>query len=144
MTISDDAARLYANDPSAPALGIDLIGADETGATVRMTLTPEMCNGFEIAHGGIVFLLADSAMAFASNSQPVPALATSAEIDWLAPCRAGDTLTATARRSWSSNRTALWDIDVTNQHDERVATFRGRTRQVPGANGEGSEGTQTP
>ena len=135
MAISDDAARLYAEDRSAPAFGIELLAADTDGATVRMAITPEMCNGFAIMHGGMAFLLADSAMAFASNSQPVPALATSAEIDWLAPCRAGDVLTATARRSWSSNRTALWDIDVTTQDGKRVATFRGRTRQVPGAAG---------
>jgi acyl-CoA thioesterase len=100
-----------------------------------MVLRPDMCNGFEIVHGGIVFLLADSAMAFASNSQPVPALATSAEIDWLAASRSGDTLTATATRTWSSNRSALWDITVTNQHGDDVALFRGRTRQVPGAAG---------
>ena len=135
MAISDDAARLYANDPSAPALGIELLSADESGAAVRMAITPEMCNGFALMHGGMAFLLADSAMAFASNSQPVPALATSAEIDWLAPARAGDVLTATATRSWSSRRAALWDIDVTNQHGERIAVFRGRTRQVPGADG---------
>ena len=47
--------------------------------------------------------------------------------------RAGDVITAAATRSWSSNRSALWDIDVTNQNGERVAVFRGRTRQVPGA-----------
>ncbi len=135
MAISDDAAKLYADDPSAPAFGIELLSADETSAAVRMAVTPEMCNGFAIMHGGMAFLLADSAMAFASNSQPVPALATSAEIDWLAPARAGDVLTATATQSWSSNRSALWDIDVTNQDGTRVATFRGRTRQVPGAAG---------
>lgn len=133
MVISDDAAKLYARDLSAPAFGIELLAADHDGASVRMEVTPEMCNGFGIMHGGIAFLLADSAMAFASNSQPVPALATSAEIDWLAPVRAGDVITATATRSWSSQRAALWDIDVTNRDGERVATFRGRTRQVPGA-----------
>jgi acyl-CoA thioesterase len=131
--ISDDAAALYARDPSAGWLGIELLAADDTGATVRMTVRSDMCNGFEIAHGGIVFLLADSAMAFASNSQAVPALATTAEIDWLAPVRAGQTLTAKATNRWSSRRTALWDITVTNDDDAPVALFRGRTRQVPNA-----------
>ena len=131
--ISDDAAALYAQDPSAGWLGIELLAADETGATVRMTVGSDMCNGFEIAHGGIVFLLADSAMAFASNSQAVPALATTAEIDWLAPVRAGQTLTATATSRWSSRRTALWDITVSTDDDTPVALFRGRTRQVPKA-----------
>lgn len=133
MTISEDAAKLYANDHSADAFGIELLAADARSASVRMVVGREMCNGFDIAHGGMVFLLADSAMAFASNSQPVPALATSADIDWLSPVRAGDTLTATATRTWSSNRSALWDVSVTNQDNTQVALFRGRTRQVPGA-----------
>jgi len=131
MTISDAAAELYANDPSAPALGIELVAADEHGSQVRMVVRPDMCNGFEIVHGGMVFLLADSAMAFASNSQPVPAVATTAEVDWLAQVRAGDTLTATATKRWGPKRTALWDVTVTNGAGETVALFRGRTRQLP-------------
>lgn len=134
MSIADDAATLYGNDPSAPAFGIELIAADDDGATVRMGVRPDMCNGFGIVHGGMVFLLADSAMAFASNAQPIPALATTAEIDWLDPVRAGDVLTATATRRWSSKRSALWDVTVRSSDDTVVALFRGRTRLVPPRN----------
>ncbi len=127
MAISEAAQALYRDDPSASAFGIALLAADDDGATVRMTVTPEMCNGFEIVHGGIVFLLADSAMAFASNSQPGTAVATTAEIDWLAPARAGQVLEATATRKWSTRRTSLWDIEITAD-GATVALFRGRTR----------------
>lgn len=133
MTISDKAAELYRNDRSAVALGIELVSADTEGAVVRMVVRPDMCNGFDIIHGGMVFLLADSAMAFASNSQPMPALATTAEIDWLAPVRSGQTLTATATRRWSSTRSALWDVSMTTDDGTEVALFRGRTRLVPKA-----------
>lgn len=126
--ISDEAARLYAGDPTAPAFGIDLVAADITTATVRMTVRPEMCNGFGIVHGGMVFLLADSAMAFASNSQPEPAVATTAEIDWLAPARAGQVLSATATRRWASARSSLWDVEISADDGTAIALFRGRTR----------------
>ena len=129
MGISDEAAALYANDPSAVTYGIELVAADEHGSQVRMVIQPGMCNGLGIVHGGMVFLLADSAMAFASNSGELPAVATSAEIDWLAPARAGQTLVATATRQWGGKRSGLWDITVTAD-DTPVALFRGRTRQV--------------
>lgn len=130
MTIADAAARLYANDPSAVAYGIELLSADHDGAEVRMTLRPEMCNGFEIAHGGMTFLLADSAMAFASNAAGGVAYATSATIDWAAPVRAGEVLTARARRRSGSGRSAVWDISIRTDDDVEVAVFRGRTRLV--------------
>jgi acyl-CoA thioesterase len=89
-----------------------------------------MCNGFGILHGGMTFLLADSAMAFASNAEDGVALASSAEIDWLAPVSAGDVLTATAERRWAGGRSALWDVSVTNAAGEVVAIMRGRTRRT--------------
>ncbi|MAT07214.1 MAG: phenylacetic acid degradation protein PaaD [Acidimicrobiaceae bacterium] len=129
MGISEEAAALYANDPSAVTYGIELVAADTDGAHVKMVIQPGMCNGLGIVHGGMVFLLADSAMAFASNSGPSAAVATSAEIDWLAPARAGQTLVATATRRWGSKRSGLWDITVTAD-DTTIALFRGRTRSV--------------
>ncbi len=138
MGISEEAAALYANDPSAVTYGIELVAADTDGAQVRMEIQPGMCNGLGIVHGGMVFLLADSAMAFASNSGDMPAVATSAEIDWLAPARAGQTLVATATRRWGSKRSGLWDITIATRDatrdetgDTTIAVFRGRTRQVP-------------
>lgn len=136
MTISDGAADLYANDPSAVAYGIELLQADDDGAEVRMTVRPEMCNGHEIAHGGMTFLLADSAMAFASNASGGVALATSATIDWLAPIRAGSVMTARARRRSGSGRSVVWDISVLVDEVE-VAVFRGRTRLVTRPTSEG-------
>ncbi len=95
-----------------------------------MLIRPEMCNGYEIIHGGMTFLLADSAMAFASNTTNEIALATSAEIDWLAPARAGQILTAVAERAADSGRTTIWNIELTTDDGTTVALFRGRTRRV--------------
>lgn len=131
----DFAQTMYARDASAAALGIGLVSADPQGAVVTMTVTNEMCNGLDIMHGGMTFLLADSAMAFASNSECVAgeqALAASAEIDWLAPISAGERLVATAMRRHGAGRSVLWDVEVTNVSGATVAIFRGRTRRVGG------------
>ncbi len=94
-----------------------------------MAVRPEFCNGFGILHGGITFLLADSAMAFASNAENVVSLASSAAIDWLAPVASGAVLTAVAELRWTNGRTTMWDITVTNA-GETVALFRGTTRKT--------------
>ena len=127
------ARTLHERDPSASAFGIELVSADPDGSVVRMTVRPEMCNGYEMVHGGMTFLLADTAMAFASSTANETALATSAQVDWLAPARAGQVLTATARRAWEGGRTTIWDIEVATDDGVTVALFRGRTRRVGGA-----------
>lgn len=124
---------MYARDASAPAFGIELLDASALGATVRMHVRADMCNGLGIVHGGVMFLLCDSAMAFASNAElpdGTDALAAHAEIDWLSASRAGDTLTAVATFQAGAGRTRVWDARVTDQNERLVAVFRGRTRTV--------------
>ena len=121
---------MYARDACSQALGIEIVSVAPDGAAARMPVRTDMCNGFGIVHGGMTFLLADTAMAFASNCDNEVALAASAEIDWLAPVRDGDVITATAERRWSNGRTTVWDIVVTNAAGDAVALFRGRTRKV--------------
>lgn len=131
--IDSAAAAMFARDATAPALGIELLDATADGSRVRMTVRPDMCNGLGIVHGGVLFLLCDSAMAFASNAElpaGTEALAVTAEIDWLAPVRNGDTLTAEARFTAAAGRTRIWDVGVTDHTARLVAVFRGRTRTI--------------
>ncbi|HUF97012.1 MAG TPA: hotdog fold thioesterase [Ilumatobacter sp.] len=131
--IDDFAQSMYARDASAAALGIELVEASPHGAVVTMPVTESMCNGFQLMHGGMTFLLADSAMAFASNSECTPgeqALAASAEIDWLAPVAVGEQLTATATRRHGEGRSVVWDVEVATAEGTPVAIFRGRTRRI--------------
>ncbi len=126
---------MYERDASAEAFGIELIEATNEHAVVRMQVRPDMCNGLGVIHGGMTFLLADSAMAFASNSEGDAAFATSAGIDWLAPARADQWLTATAERRSGGGRSAIWDVTVTAAADQTttgdpIALFRGRTRTI--------------
>jgi acyl-CoA thioesterase len=101
-------------------------------AEVTMQVRSDMTNGHDICHGGFVFSLADSAFAFACNSHGHSAVAAAASIDFLAPVRAGDTLTATARELWRGDRSGLYESVVANQRGEPVALFRGRSQRVAG------------
>jgi acyl-CoA thioesterase len=119
---------LYARDACSQALGIEIVAVSSDSCTARMPVRTTMCNGFGIVHGGMTFLLADTAMAFASNAGNEVALASSAEIDWLEPVQDGDTVTATAARRWSNGRSTVWDITIVNSAGDTVAIMRGRTR----------------
>ena len=121
---------MYARDACSQALGIEIVSVADGASVTRMSVRADMCNGFGIAHGGMTFSLADSAMAFASNADNEVALASSAEIDWLAPAHEGEVLTAVAERRRSNGRSTLWDITITSGSGEAVAIMRGRTRNV--------------
>src|SRR5215213_2196895 len=77
-------------------LGIERLAEGKGYCKLRMTVRPEMCNGFEIAHGGITFSLADSALAFASNSHGKQSVSIETSISHIKPVKAGDILVATA------------------------------------------------
>lgn len=131
----DPARAMYDRDATADAFGIELVEASSERAVTRMRVRDDMCNGLAVVHGGMTFLLADSAMAFASNAEGEAAFATSAEIDWLAPATAGQWLTATAERRAGGRKSAVWDVTVTASDAEAdpgepIAIFRGRTRKV--------------
>jgi acyl-CoA thioesterase len=96
-----------------------------------MTVQERHVNGHGICHGGYLFLLADAALAYASNSHGVSAVAAGADIAFLRPVRLGTELVAEAVERALAGRSGLYDVSV-RAGDEAVAEFRGRTRQVPG------------
>lgn len=114
-------------DRAAAALGLRVL-VDEPGrAVVSMLVRDDMLNGFEITHGGLVFALADTAFAIACNEDERVTVAAGADITFLKSTRAGQTLTATARRRIVSGRTGLYDVTVTDDDGDVVAEFRGRS-----------------
>ena len=90
-----------------------------------MTVRPEMLNGFGIAHGGITFSLADSALAFACNSTGRKAVSIETSIAHTAPVKSGDTITAEAVEESRGNRIAHYKVTVKNQDDAIVGLFKG-------------------
>jgi acyl-CoA thioesterase len=94
---------------------------------MKMTVRADMVNGHDLAHGGLIFTLADSTFAFACNSHDHVTVAQGATIEFLAPGKRGDVLTAEGREQHASGRTGLYDIRVTDQDGRTIALFRGKS-----------------
>ncbi|EPD69002.1 MULTISPECIES: hydroxyphenylacetyl-CoA thioesterase PaaI [Streptomyces] len=121
------AERMFAADEASQRLGIELVDVGEGTAVLRMTVTKAMVNGHGIAHGGYVFLLADSAFACACNSHGPVTVASGADVTFVAPAYEGDVLTATAEEVTRFGRSGVYDVSV-RRGDAVVAVFRGRSR----------------
>lgn len=125
-------AAMWSRDRAARELGMRLEAVGPGTARLSLTVSAAMLNGHAVCHGGLIFALADTAFAYACNSHNGNAVAAAASIDFLAPAREGDVLTATAREIWRSRRSGLSEIEVTNQRGERIALFRGRSSRIAG------------
>jgi acyl-CoA thioesterase len=125
----EQAAAMWTADAASRSLGIAIseVGPGRAVATMRVTET--MLNGHGICHGGYVFLLADTAFAFACNTHGQPVVAAGADVSFLAPVRAGTDLVATATERVVRGRSGLYDVTV-RSGDEVVAEFRGRSRAL--------------
>ncbi len=97
-----------------------------------MRVRADMLNGHLTCHGGFIFSLADSAFAFACNSYNLTTVASGCTIEFVAPARENDVLTAVARERSASGRTGVYDIEVTNQHGAAIAFFRGKSYRIKG------------
>ena len=122
--------HLFANDRASKAMGMRIVAISEGAAFLEMPVRDDMLNGFDICHGGFITTLADSAFAFACNSTGEMTVAAGLTVDFLAPARAGDVLTARAFEVVQSGRTGVYDIAVTNQRGEQVAMVRGRAHRM--------------
>ena len=118
---------MFDRDEASRGLGIELLDAGKGQARVRMTVTAAMVNGHGTAHGGYVFLLADTAFACACNSHGPVTVAAGCDIDFLRPARLGDELEAVAAERALSGRSGIYDVTV-SRGGEVVAEFRGRSR----------------
>lgn len=118
-------ARMYDNDPFSLWLGIERMMVAPGTCALRMTIRKEMLNGFAIAHGGITYSLADSCLAFASNSYGIQAVSVETSISHTKPVKEGDVLSAKSVEKSLSSRIGIYHITVTNQRDETVALFKG-------------------
>lgn len=121
------AVAMIERDRASAALGMQVLRSQPGEAVVTMRIRDDMLNGFDVTHGGIVFALADTAFAIACNEDEQITLAAGADITFLKPTTAGQTLTATASVRAKSGRTGLYDVSVTDEAGEAVAEFRGRS-----------------
>ncbi|MFZ6052161.1 hotdog fold thioesterase [Halocola ammonii] len=129
MTPEEKATRIvdkmYNNDPFSKWLGIERV-VDGPGISVlKMKVRNEMLNGFSIAHGGIAYSLADSALAFASNSHGRQAVSVETSISHVLPVSEGDELRTEVEEVSLSHKIGIYHITIFNQHDVEVAHFKG-------------------
>ena len=125
-------SAMFANDGASQALGMQVTAISPTSATVTMTVRADMLNGHATCHGGFITALADSAFAFACNAGNELTVASGVTIDFVAPGREGDLLTATAQEVQQAGRTGVYDVNVHNQRGEAIAVFRGRSYCMKG------------
>lgn len=116
---------MLARDAFSAWLGVRLLEVRPKCATVGMTVRAEMLNGFGVCHGGIAYSLADSALAFASNTTGRMSVSVENSIAYPVPVREGDLLTAVAEEESAGRRVAFYRVTVRNQEDATVALFRG-------------------
>jgi acyl-CoA thioesterase len=126
------ASAMFARDAASQSLGMQVKEVQPGYARLTLVVRPDMLNGHAICHGGIVFTLADSAFAFAGNSRNQNTVASGCSIDFLAPAKAGDELTAEAVERALLGRIGVYDVTVTNQERRTIALFRGRSYRVTG------------
>ena len=131
---ADKVARaMLAAEGTGPAWGIEIEEAREGYARIRMRLRADMLNGHRIAHGGMVFALADTAFAYACNSRNLRTVAAHASIVFLDSAREGELLTAEAREEALASRSGVYNATVRGEDGRTIATFQGLSRSIGGA-----------
>jgi len=123
---------MWSRDRATQGLGIQILSVKPGYALFAMPVRGDMVNGHHICHGGFIFTLADSTFAFACNSYNQNTVASSRNIDFLAPAREGDVLEAEAVERSLAGRTGVYDITVRTRNGKTVALFRGKSYRIKG------------
>ncbi|MGG4609601.1 hydroxyphenylacetyl-CoA thioesterase PaaI [Providencia sp. Me31A] len=130
-TLAQQSAHImYQDDACAKAMGMTIEQVEEGYAQLRMPITSNMLNGHKTCHGGQLFSLADTAFAYACNSQGYAAVASMCSIDFIRPGFEGDILTATARVQHQGKRNGLYEVEIINQDGKKLAVFHGRSHRL--------------
>ena len=117
--------KMMERDRFSQWMGIERLEEREGYCKLKMTIRPEMCNGFEMAHGGISFALADSALAFASNTHGRQAVSIETSISHIRSLRSGDKITATAEEKSLTNSIGIYQVTINKENGDLVALFKG-------------------
>ena len=117
--------KMFDQDAFSQFLGIDIVAVSKGYCQLKMKVRKEMLNGFHIAHGGIAYSLADSALAFASNSHGRKSLSVETSISHMVSIKAGDMLTAMTKELSRSDKIGVYLITITNNENQEIANFKG-------------------
>jgi acyl-CoA thioesterase len=118
--------KMMDNDPFSRWLGIEILKVSLGYCRLKMTVRPEMRNGFDTLHGGVSFAFADSALAFAANSRGILSVALNCSVTYPNPARVGDVLIAESKEVVHGHKTGTYDIEVKNENTgDLICLFRG-------------------
>lgn len=117
--------KMYLNDPFSLWLKIKREEEREGYVKLSMIIRKEMLNGFQIAHGGITYSLADSALAFAANSIGIQAVSLETSISHTLPLKEGDLIFAETELLNLTSKTGIYQVKITNREGKLVAVFKG-------------------
>ena len=123
---------MFEHDSTVRGLDIAFDAVAPGYAKMSMTVGENMLNGFRICHGGYIAILADSAFAYACNSHNEQTVASGISLDFMAPGRPGDVLTAEAKELHVAGRTGVYDVSVVNQKGDLIAMMRGKSYRLKG------------
>ena len=115
--------KMMSNDLFSKWLGIEIISIKKGYCKLSSTISKEMTNGFNLAHGGICYSLADSCFAFTANSLGKISLTKSAEIQYLKKVELNDTIFAECKQNQKDS--SLFVVNIFNQKKEEIAIFKG-------------------
>jgi len=118
--------KMLSGDAFSKWLGIEILEISSGYCKLKMQVRKEMTNGFDIAHGGITYSLADSALAFAANSYGIQSLSVETSIKHTKKVMNGDTLIAETKEIEQKEKTATFVINIVNQEGIEVAEFNGK------------------
>ena len=118
--------KMITGDAFSQWLGIEILEITKGYCKLKMIVRKEMTNGFDIAHGGISYSLADSALAFAANSDGIQSLSVETSIAHTKKVMSGDTLIAETQEVSKNDKSAVYNINITNQDNIEVAHFKGK------------------
>ena len=117
--------KMYSSDNFSKWLGIEILDVSKGYCKLKMKVRDEMTNGFGIAHGGICFSIADTALAFAANSHNLKSLSIETSISLIKKVNSGDIIIAETNEISRNNKTAVYAINITNKSDQILASFKG-------------------
>lgn len=118
-------SKMFDHDWFSQWLGIERVLVEPGKCILKMIIRKEMLNGFAIAHGGITYSIADSALAFAANSHGRRSVSVETSISHTEPLMEGDEIIATAVEMNKSNKIGIYNVTISNQHGRTVALFKG-------------------
>ena len=124
-TVAKIVDKMFFNDPFSQWLGIERVTEKIGEVNLKMTIRNEMLNGFGIAHGGITYSLADSALAFSANSNGIQSVSIDTSVSHTKPLKEGDVITTQVEEISLTNKTGIYQIKIVNQKQELVAFFKG-------------------